>query len=319
MKSQGMKEPLFDPSPIQDKMFYMFRKIYPYKGHDELRYHWSSMYNKHWNRHVVDMFKLIRKAGVHEKVYLQRPALYLSLENEFLTWKSMEELDKFYQGGSLLMPKKHLYYRFISHYRKWQEKRLDYIYHTIPWQANTHQYEFPGEYVGQYGVYEATRELLKRDPDSQKLIKDESIYVLRKNNQSYTEHIVTKIRKEFREKNQIPEDGVLLFVNPGNDKAEAEFCLNECKMGVEEFARKYFSPTSLEPRALPKEHLVTFLPIKKGCMKYILNYSNNNQTISWIGRLYQKLLEDTRLANTSDNCRMRKCGASGWSLCISLF
>lgn len=266
MKNEGLKESWFDPSQIKDKMFHIYKKIQLFPGSDKLHYHWSAVYNKPWNRHVKDMFKLINKAEVLEKAYDKKPALLLSLENEFLTWSMYEKFEQFYKGGSLPMPKRHFYYRFIRHYRRKNESQLDFIYYTIPIEPVTFQYHFPSEYVGQYGVYQTIRELYKRDPNSKDLIGKESIFVKQRSQHIYTERIIDKVRHEFREKNNIPEDGIMIFVNPGNELREAKFCLDECQRALAEFKRKYFSPTSMEPRALPYDHLVTYLPIQSGCM-----------------------------------------------------
>eukprot|EP00826_Nyctotherus_ovalis_P050039 TRINITY_DN6093_c0_g1_i19.p1 TRINITY_DN6093_c0_g1~~TRINITY_DN6093_c0_g1_i19.p1 ORF type:complete len:286 (-),score=75.05 TRINITY_DN6093_c0_g1_i19:691-1548(-) len=284
MKQQGLANSLFDISQIDDKLYHIYRKIFTHAGSQHLRYHWTSVFNRPYNRHVHDMLSLLNKDEVMDKLYLQRPSLLLSLENELLTWKVFERFAYLYRGGSLPMPKRHFYYRFINYYRQDYEPKLDYIYYTLPIEPNTYQYVFPSEYVGQYGVYYATRELYKRSPEASQLLKEHSIYTHQKNHQVYTERIVSRVRQEFREKNAVPEDGVLVFVNPGNEKREAEFCLEECRRGVEEFRRKYFSPTSLEPRAMPRENLITYMPIQKNCNLSFHPYS-------WLCELHKKFPE----------------------------
>jgi len=264
MANEGLNNSLFDISQINDKMYHIYRKITPIKKYDDLRYHWSSMYNKPWNRHCYDMLKLMYKANLPERIFVERPSLILSIENEYISWNMLKMIEQFYGAGSLPAPKRHFYHRFINYYRHWTEEKMDYVYYTIPYEAPTYQYSFPGHYVGQYGVYESMRELLSRDPNSKNLIKENSIYLIRKNNPTYTEHIISKIRDQYRAKNNIPDDAILLFVNPGNLRSEAEFCLEQVRLGINEFSQKYFSPTSLEPRALPKTHLVTVMPIQKG-------------------------------------------------------
>jgi len=265
MKEQGLTNSLFDISQVNDKLFHIYRKIFTHGISRYLRYHWTSIFNKPYNRHVDDMFNIINGNEVMEKLYIKRPSFILSLENELLTWKVFNRFAYLYQGGGLAMPKRHFYYRLINYYRQPDEEKLDYIYYTIPIEPITYQYIFPSEYVGQYGVYYATRELYKRNPESLDYLQENSIYARQQNHQVYTERIINKIRKEFREKNGISEDSIMLFVNPGNELKEAEFCLDECRKGIEEFCRKYFSPTSLEPRAMPQEKLVTYMPIQKNC------------------------------------------------------
>ena len=83
---------MFDVSQINDKLFHIYKKVFPRKGYDELRYSFGSIYNKPIYRHVNDMYKLVSKANLFDAVYIARPALYLSLENEYLTWKIMDKL-----------------------------------------------------------------------------------------------------------------------------------------------------------------------------------------------------------------------------------
>ncbi len=163
------------------------------------------------------------------------------------------------------MPKKLFYYRFASHYRHWHEDRLDYIYSTIPWEPMTPAgYRFPGDYVGQYGVYEAIRELYGRQSSTFHLLKPESLYVIKKNFPTVMEKIVANVRQNYRKRMGIPEDGITLFFSPGNELSEAVFCMDEGRRGIEEFIKKYSAPTSLEPRALPSTHFTTILSIQRG-------------------------------------------------------
>jgi len=91
MEEEGMKS-MFDVSLINDKQYHIYNKTYPYRSHDDLKYKFASLYNKAWYRHVIDMHKLISKANILNEVYLARPSIILSLENEMLTWRLMQQL-----------------------------------------------------------------------------------------------------------------------------------------------------------------------------------------------------------------------------------
>ena len=169
------------------------------------------------------------------------------------------------------MPKRTFYYRFVNSYRIWHEELLDFMYYTIPFEPATWQYCFPSEYIGQNALYETVRELYSRDPNCSNLLREESLLVSRMSFAPQIERVVDKLRKEFREKNGIPQDGVVLFVAPGNEKSEAEFSLDQCRLGIEGFIRKYSSPSSLEPRALPSTHFTTVISIQKGGNPLSLN------------------------------------------------
>eukprot|EP00831_Metopus_contortus_P022305 TRINITY_DN2017_c0_g1_i5.p2 TRINITY_DN2017_c0_g1~~TRINITY_DN2017_c0_g1_i5.p2 ORF type:complete len:354 (+),score=29.89 TRINITY_DN2017_c0_g1_i5:498-1559(+) len=162
----------------------------------------------------------------------------------------MEVLNTYYYGGNLPQ-------------RQWHERYVDHIYYTIPFEPNTWSYEFPSEYVGQYGVYEALRYLYEVSGQSH-LVRPDSLYVNRPRFCYQTEQLILKRREKFRDIYKIPQDAILLFHSPGNEIEEAAFCLDEIRRGVEEFKLKYFAPSSLEPRALPNSYLYTVLSIQKG-------------------------------------------------------
>ena len=76
-----------------------------------------------------------------------------------------------------------------------------------------------------------------------------------------------------------------LFIAPGNEKNEVEFCLENLRKGIKEFLLKYSSPTSLSPKALPLDgNFVTILSLHKGSEgeEYAKNYIRDHE---WTGKL----------------------------------
>jgi hypothetical protein len=106
--------------------------------------------------------------------------------------------------------------------------------------------------------------LYSKSDETKNLVQDDSLYVSRRYFASQTEKIISKVKKEFREKHGIDEDGTLIFLAPGNDENEAEFCFDSLKRGVQEFLLKYSSPTSLSPIAAPLEKFTTVISLKEG-------------------------------------------------------
>lgn len=54
------------------------------------------------------------------------------------------------------MPSRHYHSRFVRDFKVWTLESIDYCHYTVPLNvANHNGFVFPGEYVGQYGVYEA--------------------------------------------------------------------------------------------------------------------------------------------------------------------
>lgn len=76
------------------------------------------------------------------------------------------------------------------------------------------------------------------------------------------ERAVQNIRQNFRTENNIEENAYSIFIAPGNEKAEVEFCLENLRKGVKEFLLKYSSPTSMNAKALPLDgNFVTVISV----------------------------------------------------------
>lgn len=99
------------------------------------------------------------------------------------------------------------------------------------------------------------------------------------------EKAIESIKNQFRSKHNIKSDAHVIFIAPGNEKNEVEFCLENLRKGVKEFLLKYSSPTSLSPKALPLDgNFVTILSLHKGSdgEEYAKNYLRDHE---WTGKL----------------------------------
>lgn len=86
----------------------------------------------------------------------------------------------FYQNSANEMPQRHFHNKFIKDYKQWALKYFDFVHYQIPIVFGTADgFKFPGEYVGQYGVYEAVRHLYSQAKETKHLIKEDSVYVNR--------------------------------------------------------------------------------------------------------------------------------------------
>ena len=82
----------------------------------------------------------------------------MNIGNEYLTMRLMESLKKFYDKSPLNMPKRHIFTRFVRDFKEFTLPKIDYCHYTVPLTtANNNGFVFPGEYVGQYGIYEAVK------------------------------------------------------------------------------------------------------------------------------------------------------------------
>lgn len=99
------------------------------------------------------------------------------------------------------------------------------------------------------------------------------------------ETAIDGIKNKFRSKYNIKSDAHVIFIAPGNEKNEVEFCLENLRKGIKEFLLKYSSPTSLSPKALPLDgNFVTVLSLHKGSEgeEYAKNYIRDHE---WTGKL----------------------------------
>lgn len=100
----------------------------------------------------------------------------LNIGNEYMSLELMEKLAEFYKNNTLPMPKRHYYARFIRDFREWHLRKMDFCHFTVPLQtATTNGFKFPGEYVGQYGVYEAVKHIYQSSSNLQGLVKDDHL------------------------------------------------------------------------------------------------------------------------------------------------
>jgi lipid A disaccharide synthetase len=159
------------------------------------------------------------------------------------------------------------------------------MHYTVPiTTATADGYIFPGEYVGQYGAYEAIKHLFSQSDEHKGLAKEEHLLINKNHFAVDLERAVSRARADFRERHQIPDKNTVIFFAPGDEVKEAEFTLPNVVKGVKEFILKYSCPTSLSPKAPPVDHFTTVISIHKGSEseKYIRDFLKENE---WKGRL----------------------------------
>ena len=56
------------------------------------------------------------------------------------------------------MPKRHMLNRFVKDMKEFSLKYVDFMHYTVPIStSNNNGFKFPGEYMGQYGTYDAIK------------------------------------------------------------------------------------------------------------------------------------------------------------------
>ena len=85
--------------------------------------------------------------------------------------------------------------------RAWNLKHFDFMNYTIPQvTAIADGFRFPGQYVGQYGVYDAVRHLFARHKPSGQYLKENSVLLSKKGFAGQVESAVSHQREAFRTK-----------------------------------------------------------------------------------------------------------------------
>jgi len=112
----------------------------------------------------------------------------------------MDHIRKFYANSAVDMPQRHYFNRFVRDMRQWSMKYVDHMHFTTPLTSITHAdgFSFPGEYVGQYGVYEAVKHIYQRNSNMTDLVKDDSLYVSKRYFSTDLEKGIEQIRDEWR-------------------------------------------------------------------------------------------------------------------------
>lgn len=164
------------------------------------------------------------------------------------------------------MPSRHIFTRFVRDYKEFTLKSMDYCHYTTPLQtSNTNGFVFPSEYVGQYGVYEAVKHVYQKTPSLSAHLHDDYLLTNKRYFASDMEKAIQNIRANFRAEHNIDNSAYAIFIAPGNEKVEAEFCMENLRKGVKEFLLKFSAPTSLSSKALPLENnFVTFISLHEG-------------------------------------------------------
>jgi hypothetical protein len=98
------------------------------------------------------------------------------------------------------------------------------MHYTIPMRtAIPSGYFFPGQFVGQYGVYDAVKHLMSNDPEKKHLVGKSNISLSNKYFAGDIESSIQKTKKAFRAKHKIDEGDTVIFFSAGNEKNEAVF------------------------------------------------------------------------------------------------
>jgi len=191
-----------DLDQLMDKTFFTYRKSKTLNEDVFFRWNPFNLVNKHYTRGTNQVYEMLKEKDVAKKIYQSRPSLVLNIDNEYLTMQLMEEFKKYYKNSPLTMPQRHFFTRFARDLKEFSRQYVDYAHYTVPLMtANTNGFQFPGEYIGQYGVFDATKHVYQKTSSMQNLIQDDSILVNKRYFSSDMEKAIGQIRTQFRTEN----------------------------------------------------------------------------------------------------------------------
>jgi lipid A disaccharide synthetase len=266
MLDAGLNESFYDINNFNDKTFYTWRKTKEVtENHSAMRWTSWNLVNLHYRRNADYILDDLKDKKFVQSSYRHRPSAIISFDNEYFSIEMMKRINKMYYNNSVPLPARHYYNRFIKDFRQHHERYFDYMHFTIPKRTATPGgYFFPGQFVGQHGVYDALKHLMSSDPEQKHLVGDGTISISKKYFSGDIESSIQKIKATFRNKHKIDEDATVIFFSPGNEKNEATFSLDSARRGIEEFLLKFSSPTSLSPIAKPLDKFHTIISLEEG-------------------------------------------------------
>ena len=119
-----------------------------------------------------------------------------------MTFLLGEQIKSFYGNGAVPCPSRHYYNRFVRDMRTWSEKYVDYMHYTVPLKSGVAAgYEFPADYVGQYGAWEAVKHIYTNSHLKDLLSKDgDELYISKRYFATESEKAIQNIREQWRQK-----------------------------------------------------------------------------------------------------------------------
>ena len=108
---------------------------------------------------------------------------------------------------------------------------------------------------------------------------------------------IESLRETFRTEHNIDPNAHVIFLAPGNERSEAEFCIKTLRKGTKEFLLKYSAPTSLSPKALPLDgNFITVISTQAGSEgeAYVNEFLGERE---WTGRLVRVSDKDNQHFN----------------------
>ncbi len=162
-----------DIDELMDKTFVTYRKTKSFSTALYWRWNPWNLVTKHYTRSTEQVFDKLLEAEMAKKIHQSRPDLILNVDNEHMTFLLMDQIKRYYQNSAIDMPQRHYLNRFVRDFRQWTEQYVDHMHYTVPLVTKTgDNYTFPGEYIGQYGVYEAVKHIYAQTPALRHLLSD---------------------------------------------------------------------------------------------------------------------------------------------------
>ena len=192
----------------------------------------------------------------------QNPSYFISIDNELLSWKIYKEISNTYFKKAVGMPERGLVNRLVRDYTFEHREMVDHLYFTVPKEKVSQAFaSFPSSYIGHYGAFDALKFIVGKDFNA----PNNAVRLSKEHAEVQIDKEIMKQRKAVRQQYNISDDSVVMFVAPGSEEGEANFCIDACRNGIQQFILKYSSPTSLSSKAAHNSKFVTVISLLKGC------------------------------------------------------
>lgn len=270
-KDHNMRS-IIDLNDLREKPMHLWR--YDTKSFLSMKYHPANFYQHSYLRPNMNLIKLMKDNEVYDNIVRARPSCIIGLDNEYLSREMLININQKYgekfknMGGKFDRKNRPDCFMLTNTARHWDENFqffCDTVFYTYALKTiNRRFYNFPSQYIGQYGAYDAIRHIYQKSGLFNHYVKENSILASREHSLDHIEKCRIKIKDEFRNKHKIDQEATVVFFAPGDTIGENKYTLEAFRRGYNEYVLKNAYPTSLSHYAAPKSMFKLVISIHKG-------------------------------------------------------
>ena len=193
------------------------------------------------NLRYLSLYQKLKKNGFWNEFDAQNIRdvnMFITVESQLLSFRLYEKLDRRLKQETEYRPLRIHLDKTVRNYKFDHLRSIDYLLYTLPNASNDNQrFKFPSRFIGKQVVFDALAYVYSRFPDYKELVTEmsilgdtESVFELIRLNK-------LKTKENFRKKNSIKSNDVVLFISPGNQEWEIKANSNVIVDGVVDFSK----------------------------------------------------------------------------------